>query len=104
MPGPGCLRTAGCISPTLPSEGGWVVGECGLTTPWPFQVEAKCPPWTASFLNRCDGQRSVRDHLGWLKGEELVPADAPRTEFASLVRTLLAGAFLEIPEFALPRG
>ncbi|MEO7986132.1 MAG: methyltransferase [Gemmatimonadales bacterium] len=87
-----------------PAEGGWVVGECVLAIPWPFQVEAKCPPWTASFLNRCDGGRSVREHLAWLKAEGLVPRDAPEREFAALVRTLLAGAFLEIPEFALPRG
>ena len=87
-----------------PEGGSWVVGDCRLTTSWPFLVEAKCPPWTASFLNRCDGSRPVRDHLTWLKGEELVPADAPEDGFLALVRSLIAGAFLEVPEFALPRG
>ena len=86
-----------------PSDGGWAVEDCVVVTTWPFPVEAKCPPWTASFLNRCDGQATVRDHLSWLKGEDLVPGDTPEAEFAGLVRSMLAGALLEIPEFALPR-
>jgi SAM-dependent methyltransferase len=86
-----------------PANGEWVVADCVLTTPWPFQVEAKCPPWTASLLNRCDGGVTVRDHLGWLKAEGLVSSQAPEGELATLVRMLLAGGFLEIPEFALPR-
>jgi hypothetical protein len=86
-----------------PVDGEWVVAECVLTTAWPFQVEAKCPPWTASLLTQCDGRRTVRDHLAWLKAEGLVPADAPEGELATVVRMLLAGAFLEIPAFALPR-
>lgn len=85
-----------------PGDGEWVVEDCVLATSWPFPVEAKCPPWTASLLNRCDGRRMVRDHLVWLKGEGLVQADAPEGEFAVLIRSLLAGALLEIPEFALP--
>jgi methylase of polypeptide subunit release factors len=87
-----------------PEGGAWVVGDCMLTTSWPFVVEAKCPPWTASFLNRCDGGQSVRDHLAWLKAEDLVAADAPEEGFLALVRSLIAGTFLEVPEFALPRG
>ncbi len=86
-----------------PSEGGWVVESCVLTTVWPFTVEAKCPPWTASFLNRCDGRRTIREHLESLKGEGLVPADGPEAQFATLVRSLFAAGFLEVPEFALPR-
>jgi hypothetical protein len=85
-----------------PGAGGWVVEDCVLTTPWPFPVEAKCPPWTASFLNHCDGVGTVRDHLEWLMGEGLLPPDAPEAEFAALVRSMLAGAFLEVPEFPLP--
>jgi methylase of polypeptide subunit release factors len=85
-----------------PGEGEWLVEDCLLTTPWPFPLEARCPPWTASLLNRCDGRRTVEEHLGWLKAEGLVPADAGGREFAALVRSLVAGGFLEVPEFALP--
>lgn len=85
-----------------PGNGEWLVEDCVLLTPWPFLVEAKCPPWTAAFLNRCDGRRTVRELLDWLKAEELVPADTSWRDFAALVRSLMAGAFLEIPEFSLP--
>ena len=86
-----------------PSDGEWAVESCVLNTRWPFPVEARCPPWTASFMNRCDGTRPLHDHLEWLKGQGLVPADAPEAEFGLLVRSLLAGAFLEVPELPLPR-
>jgi hypothetical protein len=55
-----------------------------------------------SFLSHCDGVRTVRDHLEWLKGEGLLPPEAPEAEFAALVRSMLAGAFLEVLEIALP--
>jgi SAM-dependent methyltransferase len=85
-----------------PADGEWAVEDCVLVTSWPFAVEAKCPPWTASLLGRCDGRRTVREHLAWLKSEGLVPADAPAKELAVLVRSLAAGGLLEIPEFPLP--
>ncbi len=86
-----------------PAESGWEVGDCLLTTAWPFVVEAKCPAWTASFLNRCDGRRTVPDHLTWLKAEDLVAADTSDAGFLALVHGLLAGGFLETPDFPLPR-
>ncbi|HEY8258943.1 MAG TPA: class I SAM-dependent methyltransferase [Gemmatimonadales bacterium] len=86
-----------------PANGEWVVESCVLTTPWPFQVEAKCPPWTASFLNRCDGQRALREHFDWLRSEGLLAADTPEADFAALARTLVGGGFLEVPAFPLPR-
>lgn len=88
----------------VPGESGWEVSDCLLSTTWPFAMEVKCPAWTASFLNRCDGRRTVRDHLAWLKAENLVAADVPEDGFVALVHGLLAGGFLETPDFPLPRG
>lgn len=82
--------------------GSWVPDECTLATDWPFAVEAKCPPWTADLVARCDGRRTSRDHLDFLKSTGAVPPDAPESEFVKFVRALIAGGFLEISEFATP--
>ena len=87
-----------------PENGDWAVEDCVLVTSWPFAVEAKCPPWTASLLGRCDGRRTVREHLGWLVTEGLLPADASANDLAVLVRSLAAGGLLEVPEYPLPGG
>lgn len=79
-------------------EGRWAAEECVLSTAHPFLLEAKCPPWTAELLARCDGRRTVRQHLEWLKQRGEVPADAPEAEFVRLVRSLSAGGFLQIGE------
>lgn len=84
--------------------GTWVADECTLTTTWPFAVEAKCPPWTATLVARCDGRRTSRDHLEFLKAGGAVPPDAPESEFVKLVRALIAGGFLEVPDFGPPAG
>lgn len=86
------------------SDGGaWTVEECALATTWPFPLEAKVPPLTVHFLTRCDGRRTVSDHFAWLKAEGLVPPEIPEEEFATLVRLMLAGGFLEVSEFPLPQ-
>jgi SAM-dependent methyltransferase len=82
--------------------GGWVVEECVLTTSVPFALEAKCPPWVATLMTRADGERTTLDHLDFLKRSGVVPRDAPKAEFAKLVRSLVAGGFLEVPEHPLP--
>jgi methylase of polypeptide subunit release factors len=82
--------------------GTWAADECSLATAWPFAVEARCPPWVAGMVTRCDGQRTVRDHLRILKETGEVPVDAPETEFVKLVRALIAGGFLEVADFPLP--
>ena len=82
--------------------GTWVPDECLVATPWPFAVEAKCPPWTATLLARCDGHSTTSDHLEFLKGRGDIPADAPASEFVKLIRALIAGGFLEVADFRLP--
>jgi hypothetical protein len=84
-------------------EGGeWVADGCTLTTVWPFAVEARCPPWTATLLSRCDGHRTTRDHLRFLQESGALPAEASAVEFGKLVRALVQGGFLELADFPLP--
>lgn len=82
--------------------GAWVVDECILSTTSPFVVEARCPPWTATLITGCDGRRSSRDHLNFLRETGAVPYDAPESEFVKLIRGLVAGGFLEVAEFPHP--
>ena len=82
--------------------GTWVADECALTTASPFAVEARCPPWTGTLVARCNGERTTRDHLQFLKEIGAVPPDALESEFVKLVRALIAGGFLELADFPLP--
>jgi methylase of polypeptide subunit release factors len=84
-------------------SGTWVADECTLATASPFAVEARCPPWTGTLVGRCDGRKTTRDHLQFLKESGAVPADAPESEFVKLVRALIAGGFLELADFPLPQ-
>ena len=83
-------------------DGEWLVDECRLTTSFPFVVEAVCPPWVGTLLARADGGPTTLDHLDFLKRGGALPPDAPEAEFARLVRSLVAGGFLEVPEHPLP--
>jgi methylase of polypeptide subunit release factors len=74
----------------------WAAQDCVLATVTPFFVEAKCPPWTATLVARCDGQRTTREHLEFLKSSGAVPPDAPEPEFAQLVRSLIDGGLLHV--------
>jgi SAM-dependent methyltransferase len=78
--------------------GDWVPEECILVTTAPFALEAKCPPWTAGLVARCDGRRTTREHLQILKQAGEVPSDAPEAEFVKLVRSLIAGGFLQVAD------
>jgi SAM-dependent methyltransferase len=83
-------------------NGDWVANECTVSTAWPFAVEARCPPWTATLISRCDGQRTSRDHLRFLQANGTLPAEATEGEFVKLVRALVQGGFLELADFPLP--
>jgi methylase of polypeptide subunit release factors len=80
----------------------WVADECMLAAAAPFAVEAKCPVWTATLVSHCDGDRSTRELLRLLKESGAVPPEAPESEFVKLVRALVSGGFLQIPDFPLP--
>ena len=70
--------------------------ESVLSTVAPFVVEAKCPVWTSTLLARCDGRRTTREQLQFLKSSGLVPAEASEAEFAQLIRLLIDGGFLQL--------
>ncbi len=82
---------------------GWTAEECVLSTNVPFTVEAKCPPWTAALVARCDGRRTTREHLQFLKESGAVPPEASESEFVRFVRSLIGGGFLQVADSPGPR-
>lgn len=84
------------------SEQEFAPQEFRLETIYPFKLECKIEPWTAYLIPRCDGKTTVREHLAWLKENELVGAKVPEGEFAGFLRVMIAGGFLELEEFKLP--
>ena len=81
--------------------GEWIVNECLLTTSFPFVVEAKCPPWVATLATAADGKRTTLDLFDLLRQSGALPPHAPPAEFARLMRSLVAGGFLEVREHPL---
>ena len=73
-----------------------------LETNYPFTVECSIQPWAAYVLPRCDGKTTAREHLAWLKENELVAANEPEEELADYLRVLISGGFIEIDGFRLP--
>jgi hypothetical protein len=78
-------------------EGEWVPEQCLLSTAVPFAVEAKCPPWTPTLIARCDGRRTTREHLTFLKESGRVSPDVPDSDLILLIRSLIGGGFLRLP-------
>ncbi len=79
------------------SGGSWTVEDCQLTTGAPFALEARCPPWTAILLEKCNGTASVRELHQRLHASGVLPASLGPAEFAKLVRSLISGGFLCLP-------
>jgi hypothetical protein len=76
--------------------GEWVTAKCWIATDRPFALEASCPVWMAAFVARCDGSRTVREHLRYLKELGAVPEEASEEEFAGMVRKFLGGGLLAV--------
>ena len=75
-------------------SGEWVTAKCWVATERPFALEASCPVWMAAFLARCDGTRTVREHLRHLKELGVVPEGAAEGEFVEMVRKFLGSGLL----------
>jgi SAM-dependent methyltransferase len=77
-------------------EGEWVTAKCWLATELPFALEASCPVWMAAFLARCDGHRTVREHLRYLKDVGMVAEEGTEEEFVEMVRKFLGSGLVTV--------
>lgn len=80
----------------------WMQHSVRIGTNAPFAAVVPCPPWFPQMLVRCDGTRTAREHLHWLRAEGLVPDSTSENEFAAVVRELADIPFLELEELPLP--
>lgn len=75
-----------------------------LLTDYPFRVDCEVQPWVAFLLARCDGTATTLQIFDDCKQNTLIHPDSSFAEFASLLRTLVAGGFLEVEAFRLPEA
>jgi hypothetical protein len=78
---------------------GWQPTGLWLKTENPFENQVACGTWVAEFLSRCNGERSSMELLESMKGEGIVPTDAPVEEFVEMVRGLASGGYVEFDGF-----
>ncbi len=83
-------------------RGGWQGEEARIVTPLPFPFSWDAAPEALQFLAACDGSRTVRELLGALQAEGVLPPDVPPEQFATLVTQLVGSGVLEVPEFPHP--
>lgn len=76
---------------------------CTVTTRFPFSFTFESSPGLALLLGRCDGTRTVAALLDELKQIGALPLDTEVENFLHLVRRLVGGGALEIPEHQLPQ-
>ena len=77
-------------------DGGWTSADTMLVTRRPFALEAVCPPWFATLLGWCDGQRTAREHLQRLREEGVLAESGSESEFALVIGRLADGGFVEL--------
>lgn len=75
-----------------------------LETDYPFSMECKVQPWMPVMVARCDGNSTVEELFEACRQDGLIHAETPMAEFVRLVRTFIAGGFLKVNEFPLPRN
>lgn len=73
------------------------------STDYPFNTDCVLEPWAAMLLSACGGNSTVRQLFEIAGGNGVLPPNATFTEFAEYVRTLIAGGFLVVKEYPLPR-
>jgi len=84
-----------------PDGPGWTTVGCTVNAEWPFSAEVNCPPWTADFLRRCDGARTVRDAFSDLVRAGRIGEDAGDA-FLQGVGTLMSAGVLALEGAAPP--
>ncbi len=78
----------------------WQEAHIEFETTWPFVVTLQCPADVAHLLARCDGTRTVKQIITWLRQKGILKASSPDAAvLATLASCVAAGAvFLEDAE------
>lgn len=81
---------------------GWQAEEFLVETDQPFATTMKSTESVAAFLARCDGRRSLAQHLQELKRSGSVAETTTERQFAGMLMPLLAAGYIEVEAFPLP--
>jgi SAM-dependent methyltransferase len=84
-------------------EGDLLPEQFSLHTEYPFSVTCRVQPWVGFLLPQCDGKSTVRQLLEFCKQNNFVHPETPLAEFIKLLLVFVAGGFLEVEEFKLPK-
>ena len=83
--------------------GEFVPTEYQVVVETPFRVELSVKAWLTTFLARCDGRTTVREHLAQLQEKHIVPADVTPEHFAEFVMKFVGDGIVELPGHEVPR-
>ena len=81
----------------------WAIRTCTLASDVPCASTFDCSVDAATFLSQCDGTRTVREHVARLVAEGMLSADHAEASVMALVKCFVAGGYLEVEAFPLPR-
>ena len=85
-------------------QGEMVPANFMLLTDYPFCVECEVQPWVGFLLARSNGSATALQLFDYCKENVLIHPESTFSEFASLLRTLVAGGFLELEAFMPPEA
>lgn len=74
----------------------------GLKTDHPFDLECTIQAWTAQLISCCDGTMTGRELYEYCLTNNLIRSEITVEDFAGLLRSLVAGGFVEIAGFTPP--
>ena len=77
-------------------EGRFAPRNFALSSPSPFDTECRVEPWLAAAISRCDGRKTVQEHLLEMKQSGQRPADYQGEDFAAILITLVSAGILTI--------
>lgn len=81
----------------------WSPAEYWLSVPYPFDCKWNVEPWAAYLTPRANGQTTLRELLGSLIRDEILPANTPPASFAKAAAMLVSGGYLLL-ENHMPPG
>ncbi len=79
-------------------EGRFAPRDFALSCPSPFDADCRVEPWVAAVIARCDGSKTVQDHLEEAKRSGQMPANYRDEDFTAILVTMVSAGILTISE------
>jgi SAM-dependent methyltransferase len=79
-------------------EGRFAPRDFTLSCPTPFDSDCRVEPWLAAAVSRCDGRKTIEDHLQEIKRMGQMPANCQDEDFAAILVTMVSAGILIVTE------